>query len=248
MFEVDPQTYSFDQLLSWLKEPVTDPLSSNVAHENYLLMHPRTSFVKNLPAGSTLFDIGSGRGGLVGFKDWLGFKRQDLRFVGASLAHGEHTHKYDEFFVGNLDQKKPVFDIPPQYALASQLIEHVGKPDELFSWIGELLPRAGRFYLDWPSAHTVDLPKRKLFFDAGFNVTTLNFFDDGTHLTAYPIPDIANRLEDCGFRIQAAGYIEMPFIAESLKHNGILENNSYFMSMALWLRTRFTSYVVAEKI
>jgi hypothetical protein len=248
MFEVDTSAYSFDLLVEWLRTPVLNPLPADVAHNHYLLMHPRTVFIKNLPLASTLFDIGTGNGGLVGFKDWLGFNRPDLRFVGASLAHGQHTHKYDEFFLGNLDKEKPIFNIPPQYALASQLIEHIGKPEELFNWINDLIPKGGKFYLDWPSAHTVDLPQRKLFLEAGFNVTTFNFFDDPTHLTAYPIADIVGRIEKSGFQVQVAGYLEMPFIGESLKHQGIAENNSYFLSMALWMKAKFVSYIIAEKL
>ena len=114
---------TFEALVQWLDAPLTaeqrlvDPKNSN---DFFLMMHPRTIWVKDLPADSILFDVGSGSGGLINFCEvWPSYRRMDVNFLGASLDSGPLTEKYSEFYVGDLEQSKPSFSTRPNAVIMS---------------------------------------------------------------------------------------------------------------------------------
>jgi hypothetical protein len=240
-------TISTEELLLWLRSAVEDPLPADIAHEHYLLMHPRISYLKNLPQNSIVLDVGAGSGALRGFRDWLGFKRMDLKFIGISLDHGEHTGAYEEFHICDLSHQSPEFYLKPTDAVLAQFIEHVEDPSVYLKKLNEHLPLGGKAFIDWPSSHTVNLPKCVDVRSHGFDITTLNFFDDSTHKKAYTLEEMSEYAVAAGFGVIAAGYVDMPFLANSLKHHGILNQDQYLLSMAVWLKTNFVSYLQITK-
>jgi SAM-dependent methyltransferase len=248
MFDEDVGVPSDGELLDWLKSPAEQPLSLDEAHTHFLLMHPRMVFLKNLPRDGVVFDIGAGEGQLRSFRDWLGFRRRDLRFVGASLDHGEKTRTYEEFFLGDIEATKPRFKLQPQFGIASQFIEHMRDPAGFLAWLHSVMPPGGMVFLDWPAPHTVRLPSCNMLAEHGYSAFTLNFFDDTTHTRAYSTSEMAGMLQDAGFRIRAGGLISQPYLAESLKHHGIAKKDKYILTMALWLKTRFVAHLMAEKV
>ena len=223
-------------------------LSRNDTLDYFLLFHPRVVFLKTLPQNSVVLDVGAGDGSLRGFRNWLGYDRSDLKFVGVSLGHSGRTEEYEEFHTTNLDVEKPVFKLQPNAVVAAQFIEHIDNPVELVNWLSTVVSHGSSLYFDWPSEHTVKLPPRQSIIDGGFPITTLNFFDDCTHKNAHSIEYIKSILEPAGFEIVTQGILSLPHIEESLKHYGIAEANEFFLSMAMWLRTGFVSYVSARKV
>ncbi|MFZ4411147.1 MAG: methyltransferase domain-containing protein, partial [Paracraurococcus sp.] len=181
------------------------------------------------------------------FRDWLGFTRKDLRFVGASLEHGEATRSYEEFFVGDIETTRPRFSLTPKFAIASQFIEHMRDPKGFLVWLHGLLPTGGAVYIDWPAQHTTRLPSCLELARHGYSAFTLNFHDDDTHTRAYGSDELIAMLTEAGFRIRAGGLISQPYLAESLKHHGIAKKDKYVLTMALWLKTRFVAHLSAEK-
>ena len=234
-------------LLEWLRDEVVDPLPADIAHENYLLMHPRISYLKNLPQNSVVLDVGAGSGALRGFREWLGFKRLDLKFVGISLDHGEHTRDYEEFHICNLSNETPEFKLRPKDAVLAQFIEHVEDPSVFLKKLANILPAEGSVFIDWPGAHTVNLPKCNDIKNSGYDITTLNFYDDSTHKKAYTIEQMSEYAISAGFKVTSAGYVDMSYLANSLKHHGVLNRDHYLLSMSVWLKTNFISYIKLVK-
>jgi hypothetical protein len=246
MFDDQVAVPSTDELLDWLKAPVEQPLAFDDAHTYFLLFHLRNVFLKTLPRDSVVFDIGAGEGQLRGFRDWLGFTRLDLCFVGASLDHGEKTRSYEEFFLGDIEVAKPQFIRRPQFGIASQFMEHMRDPSAFLVWLHSILPSGGQVFLDWPAPHTIHLPSCNKLMEHGYSAFTLNFFDDHTHTRAYSSDEMRQMLENAGFRVRSGGLISQPYLAESLKHYGIAKKDKYILTMALWLKTRFVTYLIAE--
>ena len=253
--EISAQRLSADkvmtaaQLVAWLREPVDPVFDEALVHESYLVMHPRLTFLKNLPKDTVLFDIGAGDGNLRMFREWIALPRPDIVFVGASLAHGENTRAYDEFLIGDLEEMDLVFESHrPTAAFMSHFIEHLKDPAGFLRKLAAVLPQGSDIYIEWPSPHSALLPSRSVALEAGFDMSTLNFYDDCTHTRAYAIDEICGYLVDGGFQPIASGMIAMPYLADQLKHHGIATRNQYYLTVAAWLKTMFASYVNAVRV
>lgn len=239
--------HSERDLLAWLSQARCGNVAVHNAHDWYLIQHPRLVYLKNLPENAVLLDVGAGDGSLILFRDWLAFPRSDLVFVGLSMEHGLHTQRYDEFHVCDLDNLKPVLSNKPTAVIACQLIEHINDYRDLLKWFFEILPNGGTAFIDWPSPHTTQLPSRKVFERVGYNITTLNFFDDSTHRKEISIGDVVTSAKDFGFLVLNQGMVDMPYLATQLRDEGCRNNDSYLLSMAIWLRTNFISYCTLKK-
>jgi hypothetical protein len=236
-----------NDLLGWISESGGDKRKFRGAHDWYLIQLPRIVYLKNLPENTVLLDVGAGDGSLILFKDWLAFPRPDLVFVGLSLETGVHTGRYDEFQVCDLDSEKPALKNKPTAIIACQLIEHVKDYRELLKWFFDLLPSGGTVFIDWPSSHTVDLPSREVFASKGFNITTLNFFDDHTHKNALSTDEVVSAAKAIGFSVINQGMVDMPYLADRLRDEGRMKDDGYLLSMAMWLKTNFVSYCTFKK-
>ncbi len=242
-------TMSDTELLNWLQEPTAPVLDEETAHQMYLTMHPRLVFLKNLPLNTVLFDIGAGDGNLRMFREWIAFPRADIVFVGASLEHGSNTRAYDEFIVGDIEQIELQFEQHrPTAAFMSHFVEHLKDPAGFLERLAKLLPQGASLYVEWPSPHSTRLPSRKIAGEAGFDMMTLNFFDDSTHVRAYSIEEVCGFLQTGGFQTISSGTISMPYLADQLKHHGIAKPDKYLLTVATWLKTRFASYVQALRV
>jgi hypothetical protein len=248
MFDDDVAVPTLDELLNWLAQPVPAPLTFEEAHDHFLLMHPRIVYLKTLPLNSVVFDIGAGEGTLRHFRSWLGFMRPDLQFVGASLQHAGATRDYEEFFVGNIEIEKPSFKLVPRHAIAAQFLEHISDPGSLIKWLASVIPVGGSVHIDWPARHTRHLPSRQEFLNRGFDMSVLKFEDDGTHKFAFGASELSSILTANGFRIRSGGLHDLPYLADCLKHHGLERKDAYLLTMALWLKTRFVAYLVAERV
>ena len=240
--------HSERDLLAWISQSCSSEVAVHDAHDWYLIQLPRIVYLKNLPENSVLLDVGAGDGSLILFRDWLAFSRLDLVFVGLSMEPGLHTERYDEFHTCDLDKEKPILRKSPTAIIACQLVEHVKDYRELLKWFFELLPSGGTVFIDWPSPHTVDLPSRKVFESKGYDITTLNFFDDRTHTNAISIEEIVSSAKELGFLIVNQGMVDMPYLASRLRDEGRMKNDGYLLSMAMWLRTNFVSYCTLRKV
>lgn len=240
---------TLDELMRWIESSCSGAAHVSDPHPYYLSMHPKIQHIKNTPFNSVVLDVGAGSGGLRGMRDWILFTCRDLKFIGLSLEHGEQTENYEEFYIGDVEEKKPTFShLKPTHAVLAHFIEHMRDPGAILTWLASNLPRGGQILIEWPSWHSQFLPSMSDIRARGYPVVTINFFDDRTHVKPLAISTVCKLLTESGFRVRAAGFVDMPYIAESLMNVGVSEQSTYFMTIALWLRTRFSSYVVADRV
>jgi hypothetical protein len=238
---------SVDHLVSWLSSPVESPLDEETCHTSYLMMSPAVRFVKNLAPKSVVFEADCAGGSLAVFRDWLGFQRKDLTFLGASSEKKVNLPATAEMFVGDLDLDKPKFVQTPTAAVLRRLVERLRRPELFFVWLSKVMPTGGQVYIEWPSAHTIDLPPASAVRERGYDVSTINFHDDARQLTAFSIEQMIAMARRAGFRVYTAGHVDMPLLADSLKHHGITLKNSYYLAAAIHLRTAYSSFIIATK-
>jgi 2-polyprenyl-3-methyl-5-hydroxy-6-metoxy-1,4-benzoquinol methylase len=235
-------------MMSWVGEsnaptltvPEIDNYSASVA--------PRSVWFKNLPVGSKLLDIGAGNGMMSAFKGWPAYARQDIKMYALSLFEGEHFAKYDGFELGNFEAQLPQFgDVNFNALLCAHFIEHLKDPERCIRWMSSRLSKNGKLYIEWPHSVSKRLPRNTIFKEKGLNVTTTNFFDDGTHVETWEMDFLANLLTKHGFVIQSAGRVCLPFLATQMKDHAKVSNNSVHSTFAVWFYTGWPQYLVAEK-
>ena len=71
------------------------------------LSSPRVRFLKTLPYGASVLDLGAGDGSLALFKNWLTPHRPDIQLYGVSLADGPYTAMYDGWENKNFEVDEP---------------------------------------------------------------------------------------------------------------------------------------------
>lgn len=238
---------SVDDLVNWLSSPVESPLDEETCHTSYLMMSPAVRFVKNLPPKSVVFEADCASGSLAVFRDWLGFQRKDLTFLGASWEQKPNLPASTEMFVGDLDLEKPNFVRKPTAAVLRRLVERLRRPELFFVWLSKTMPAGSQIYVEWPGAHTARLPHAAAVRERGYDVSTINFHDDARQLNAFSMQQMMAMIRRAGFKVYTAGHVDMPFLADSLKHHGIALKNSYYLAAAVHLRTAYSSFIIALK-
>lgn len=240
-----------DELLRWLEAPIVKRLGAfrrGDADDAYWTMHPRIVWLKNLPLDAVVLDVGAGDGGLAAFRGWPAFPRADLEFLGLSLAAPARRNEFREFHVVDLDKAKPAFSTMPTAVLMAHVIEHLRDGRDVLRWLAGLLPRGGRIFIEWPGPNTALLPSCDEFRSRGYPMTTLNFHDDSSHISMHAIADVIDMLDELDFAVGGAGYVDLPYLSEVLRVQGLkAPRHEFYLSMGMWLRTRFSSYVAAVK-
>jgi SAM-dependent methyltransferase len=150
-----------------------------------------SAFLDTLPRGARLLDVGCGNGSPARVRR----ARPDLDYTGldigdAAPAKGLLTVAPDDFataiegFEGRLDG-----------VLSSHNLEHCWQPDAVLRAMCRALKPGGWLYLAFPSAASVDFPRR-----AG----SLNFFDDATHVRVPDHDGVRRTLAEEGLRVEFA--------------------------------------------
>ena len=124
----------------------------------------------------------------------------------------------------------------------------VGSTDVLGRLVAQRLSKGGRMYVEWPSPHSRLLPKLAEIQAHGYPISTLNFYDDAAHQSTYSIDWMLKHTQRLGFRCEQRGELSLPFLAEQLRDHGVRSKDSFLLSSALWLRTRYVSFASFEKI
>jgi hypothetical protein len=243
-----------ESLLQWLAEASSPILGEQDLIDAYIAMHPKTIFFKNLPAESIVLDIGAADAGLVAMKNWLHYPRTDIKIIGASISLDSQPQPYDLHLAvdsqnpGELQTTLEALSPKPSAVVACRFFERVDAPEMMLKVLAELLPKGGRFYVEWPSPHSRLLPKLSEIQARGFPISTLNFHDDATHRTGFSVDWMSKHGQKHGLRCEQRGELAMPFLAEQLRNHGVNTKNTFLLSTALWLHTRFFSFAIFEKI
>lgn len=135
----------------------------------------RVAFLRTMPFGSTLLDVGCGSNSPARLKG----QRPDIHYTGLDIADYNHTRPPQDFadcyilvspasFSAEIEKFRGQFDA----IVSSHNLEHCLEPERVLCAISGALREGGRLYLSFPCEESVRFPKR-----AG----TLNFSDDPTH-------------------------------------------------------------------
>jgi len=211
--------------------------------------HPRFRFFKTLPSGSKLLDIGAGPGGISCWKEWNWPLRDDLTLYGIDLRESELAPKYFDFKICDLNAGPiPYEDCLFDAVLMSHVLEHLKDEAGILKEIGRVLKKTGRLYIEIPSEETLGYPGRAAFLKEGIKVSSINFFDDGTHLRTFPLPVLEILLEEkSGFRVLESGTIENKFIEDELFTYGYLHEDEEMATYGVWSKLRWAKYLICEK-
>lgn len=209
---------------------------------------PRAVFLRNAPAGADLLDLGAGDGGLAVFKSWPFVTRPDIRMHAVSLDVGERFDLYEDYELGNFEEVLPNFGgMQFDSIICSHFIEHLTDPMRALRFFGARLKPGGTVYIEWPHAVSKNMPSLSVLRDRGVNVMTTNFFDDTTHVEAWPMPEIAEGLRAAGLQINACGRVWFDFIADQLMAYGRADDNPVDLTYAVWYKFAWAQYLIASK-
>ncbi len=237
-----------DQIKRWFNRPRDSHVPRDNVMELYFTFHPRTAFLKTLPHGSEVVDIGAGDGSLSVFRDWPAPARPDLRLYAYSLEKGEHFDKFDGFEISDWNQSPPEFGGRMFDAIVcAHFIEHVADPLSLVRWAARKLRTGGRMYLEWPSPESLPLPPRGELEAAGVPLIISRFHDDGTHRD---LPQRQHVLEGCraaGLAVDAEGVVSLPWLEDEMLAQFRDDADGFARQAAFWSHTRWSQYLLLRQ-
>ncbi len=217
--------------------------------ELYWLYHPRFRFIKNTPIHSKFLDVGAGDGGLQYWKEWRLPPRNDLEMYAIDMQKGKLFSRYIDYQICNLDKECIKYD--DNYfnvVFISHVLEHINDETRFILDVNRVLKNGGKLYIEIPTPETINYPSRRLFIDQGINVSTVNFFDDNSHLKTYDAEELKRLLHSNGFRILEYGVIENKYIEDKLFSYGIKNNDQELLTYSIWSKLRWAQYIIGEKV
>ena len=174
--------------------------------------------------------------------------RSDIRMFGCDLKQGEFADKYEAWEAFNLNDREPDFGGETFNAIySSHLIEHIARPAELLAWMGRQAEPDATLYLEWPSAYSLELPKRDALAQRGFEIPISEFHDDGTHTTRPTAHEVARWVEAAGFEIMTAGVIDLGWLGEEMLVAGRKKNDNHLKLVGYWSVFRWCDHIIARK-
>lgn len=228
--------------------PTTHSLPRNEVDAWLHLASPRVRFLKTLPHGASVLDLGAGDGSLAVFKNWLLPHRPDLRLFAVSLADGRHRSLYDGWENKNFETDEPFEGRSFDAVFSSHFVEHIdGGPKRLMPWIANRLTPQGRVYIEMPSHFSKSGPRRDSLRAMGHPVSTTNFYDDLTHKDTVDLDTLRRSFEQAGLFVDESGYWRNPFLEPLLLDLAGVVHDEFYATAAVWMSTRFAQYAIGVK-
>jgi SAM-dependent methyltransferase len=218
--------------------------------ELYWQYHQRFKSLKSYTAiNGNVLDIGSGSGGLQFWKDYLNPQRTEIKMTAVDLQKGEFFDRYDKYVILNLDEKQLPFEKESfDFIMLSHLIEHVQDWRSLLTQCYKILKKEGVIYIETPSKHTLSLPSKKYYVEKGFPCTTINFFDDSTHVEPTDLGKVSSFGQELGFMSVEGGYCKNVYLENLLLSYGYEHNDIEVCQYGIWSKLLFSSYIVLQKM
>jgi SAM-dependent methyltransferase len=209
---------------------------------------PRCRFIKTLPAGAMLLDVGAGDGSSQVFRHWPEPPRNDLRMFAWAKVEGSSFDLYEGSEVGIWPASPPAFDGRRFDAImAANFIEHIDDPIAFVRWAIARLTQRGRLYLEWPRPEAKFLPTATELAALGLPIMAGNYFDDATHRPAVPdFGAVSAAIAGFGLALRESGIVGVPFVDQELAIHATRGHDTVSLTMAYWSMTGWCQYLVAE--
>lgn len=215
----------------------------------YHIVLPRNIFFKSLPSNSRILDVGAGDGALAIQKRWPMVERQDVKLYALSLDVGIHFALYENFEVKNFETDPDVFSGQSFDAIVcAHFIEHMSDPARSVEFFARKLRAGGRLYIEWPHPLTKKLPTRMSLLDRGIDVSTFNFFDDQTHVDAWPAEMLTTLFEKSDFAVETGGRIYLPWLGEQMRECAFNEEDNTRLTLGAWAAFGWAQYLVLNRL
>ncbi len=236
-----------ESVKKWFDQDIASVIPKSEVLERYHAQHPRAIFMKTLPAGATLLDVGAGDGGFEVFRHWPAPARPDIKLFAYSLDKGANFDNYDGYELGNWDERVPDFDGMKFDAIySSHFIEHISARDAFFSWCASHLNPGGRIYIEWPSNRSLITPTLQELSGLGFGRITGNFHDDLTHTDLPATEYVIQQMIVNSLTVDTQAVIHMPIFESELLGHYRETGDLVSLQFAYWLRTGWCQYVTAS--
>ncbi len=239
---------TLESLLAWLRRPRQPRLPHGEAVAQFHRSHPRYTFLSSLPHGAQVLDFGAGEGSLANYLRWPGADRSDLALYAYSLADAPGFARYAAREIGRFEEAPPSFGGRKFDAVfACHVVEHLEDRAALAHFLAERTSAQARLYLEWPSAHTTELPPIGALREAGFDVVISNFHDDATHREVPSREALAAALAPAGYAVEGSGFVRLPYWEEELLAHAVRTRDAVEMCAAYWSHTSWSQYLVLAR-
>jgi SAM-dependent methyltransferase len=223
-------------------------LSDPAAIEAFHLFGPRVRYLKTLPLGCSVLDVGAGQGALHIYRQWPGFARGDLRLFAYAADPGPNFEHYDASEIGMWPEAPPRFGAQPFGAImACNFIEHIDDPLAFVRWACGRLAPGSLLYLEWPRLESIALPSTAALRERGINVMVGSYFDDGSHRQDMPrVEDVQREMIAAGLSVEVWGVVRVPFIDGELVSAARAANDLVGATLAYWSFTGWCQYLIGR--
>lgn len=236
------------QIVDWYRRERKPQENGSRAQQLYFQFHPRTAFLKTLPAGAVVADIGAGDGSLSVFRDWPDPQRRDLRLYAYSIEKGERFDAFEGYEISDWNLAPPEFGgLQFDAVVSAHFVEHIDDPSSLVDWLARKLKPGGRAYVEWPSEASLDLPGRAALLEAGVDLVISRFDDDGTHQALPDRAVLERRAAEAGLTVEAAGIVRLPWIEEEFMGHFRDAADRFPAQAAFWSWTGWSQFLVLEQ-
>ncbi|MEP6634062.1 MAG: methyltransferase domain-containing protein [Luteimonas sp.] len=239
---------TLQKIIDWYQYPRKTRIAGGRAQELYFQFHPRTAFLKTLPIGATVADIGAGDGSLSIFRDWPEPARRDLRLYAYSIEKGDRFDAFESYEISDWNEKQPEFDgMRFDAVISAHFIEHIADPGTFVAWLARKLAPGGRAYVEWPSPAALTLPTRSELLEAGVNLVISRFDDDATHRALPDRDAIQAHAVEAGLTCTASGIVRLPWIEDELMAHFRDADDRFPSQAAFWSWTGWSQYLIFEQ-
>lgn len=234
-----------EDVKAWFDRPLKPRLEQSRVMELYFTYHPRTAFLKMLPANARVVDIGAGDGSLSVFRKWPSPEREDLQLYAYSIEKGALFDQFTGYEISDWNTTPPVFEGKSFDAvICAHFIEHIADPVSFADWVARKLAPEGRVYLEWPSPNSLDMPSRLELEEAGVPLIISRFDDDHTHRDLPGCDDIIAAVQERGLVIEGKGIVRLPWLEDELLAHFRDADDRFPCQAAFWSHTGWSQYLV----